>query len=339
MKAIKNPKISVLMPVYNGQAFLQSSIESILEQDYSDFELLAIDDGSSDDSVKILESYACEDPRIRIIRQEKNCGIVATLNHGLEIAKAEYIARMDADDIALPKRLGQQIRYFERNPNVAVVGTGVNFIDKFGRKICAGPKYPTHNNDIKPYLFRDCCLFHPSVMVRKSVIKALGGYRNTFRHAEDYDLWFRVSEKYDISNISDILMLYRIHPNQVSLDKIVSQNESAEQCRRFAAGRLSEMGRNCNFKHLSLYEKLTAKERSLGRDYLNWSILYQLMGQEGIALQCAIKAAFQSPFRVLVYINLIKSLTERYLPPIVIKNLKWRWARITDAFKNLRKAM
>jgi len=206
------PKLSVVMPVYNGGKYLKEAIESILSQTLVDFEFVIIDDGSSDNSVQIVESYS--DERIRLIKNNHQ-GLVKSLNIGIENSGSEYIVRMDSDDVAVPERLEKLFNYMENNPGVAVCGSWANIINETGEKV-GEMKYPLiENKVIKKYNLLHCPFIHPTVIFRRDIIKRLGGYKN-FKHAEDYELWTRVLNKNLGHNLPEKLIDYRIHSNQVT---------------------------------------------------------------------------------------------------------------------------
>jgi len=202
------------MPVYNGERFLAEAIDSILGQTFADFEFVIVDDGSTDASPTILADYASRDPRIRVVGQA-NAGIVAALNRGLAECRAPLVARMDADDSSLPARLERQVAFLAGHPRVAVVGTAFQLVSETG---AAGPKvrHATGQAAISRGLRRGNCLAHPTVMMRRGVILAVGGYREFLRHAEDYDLWTRVVERHHLANLPECLLRYRVHGGQVS---------------------------------------------------------------------------------------------------------------------------
>jgi len=202
------------MPVYNGERFLAEAIDSIRGQTFTDFEFVIVDDGSTDASPAILADYASRDPRIRVLRQA-NAGIVAALNRGLSDCGAPLVARMDADDISLPPRLERQRAFLEAHPRVAVVGSSYRLMSDAG---AAGPtvRQPAATSAITKSLRHGNCLAHPTAMMRRDVIVEIGGYRDFFRHAEDYDLWTRVAERHEIANLPDCLLKYRVHGGQIS---------------------------------------------------------------------------------------------------------------------------
>lgn len=198
------PRVTVLMPVYNGGSFLREAIDSILAQNYRDFELLIIDDGSSDGSAAVVESYS--DQRIRFIRNGKNLGLVNTLNKGLDLARGEYVARMDQDDISLPLRLEKQVACLDANADIGVCGTNIEVFG-IGNYI---QEYPGAPDEVKSSLFFYNALAHPTVIMRKSLLDKYGlRYSPDFVHAEDYDLWQRCSHAFLVVNLPEVLLRYR----------------------------------------------------------------------------------------------------------------------------------
>lgn len=204
--------VSVIMPAYNAEKYIAQAIESILGQTFGDFEFIIINDCSTDRTEEIVLSY--EDPRIVYLKNDENLGVAKTLNKGLAAAKGKYIARMDADDIALPERLEKQMAYMAANEDVAVLGTNVESFNDLGT-ICTGWS-ATEPEQMKVDLLFACGLAHPSVMMRADEIRDLGGYDPEFNGLEDYELWCRVLEKHQITTLPDILLKYRIHGSQVT---------------------------------------------------------------------------------------------------------------------------
>jgi len=205
-----NPKISVLMPVYNSEKYLKEAIESILNQTFSDFEFLIINDGSTDQSVNIIESYG--DSRIRLIHNEQNQGLISTLNKGIDLSQGKYIERMDSDDISLPARLEKQFKLMEENEDIGICGT---LFQSFGNHNYI-PNHPEDSELIKAHLVFGCYIGHPTVMIRKSIFKKYNlRYDNNFKHAEDYELWTRVIKYSKFTNIQEILLHYRSHDSQI----------------------------------------------------------------------------------------------------------------------------
>ena len=221
------PKVSVILPIYNSEKYLKKSIQSILDQSFSDFEIIAINDGSTDNSLSILESF--HDQRIKIFHNIKNIGISASLNFGIQNSSGEYIARMDADDICLSNRLKNQTYFLDQNLNVDVVGS---YFKTFGytipRKICPS----LQDNHIKAGLLFNAVLGHPVVMMRKeSFLSNKLKYDSNYDGAEDYELWVRSSSKLCFANIPQVLLLYRIHPKQISSGNRQKQMNIADSIR------------------------------------------------------------------------------------------------------------
>jgi len=206
---MKTPKISVLMPVYNAENFLKEAIDSILNQTFKDFEFLIINDASTDDSKKIIMSY--DDKRIRYLENKKNLGVAKTLNRGLRLAKGEYLARMDADDISLPNRLELQYRKLKGDKNLAIIFSNINWINENGKSISIFSIYKLSTSPEEIYYdlqFRNY-LMHPTVIFnRETIINEFGGYDERCE-AEDNDLWLRVSKKYKIVKLNKVLVKVR----------------------------------------------------------------------------------------------------------------------------------
>ncbi len=209
---MKDPKVTVLMPVYNGEKYLKDAIESILCQDFTDFEFLIINDGSKDDSENIIRSFS--DGRIRLVNNEMNIGLVNTLNKGFDLAKGQYIARMDCDDLSLKNRLKVQVDFMDQHPEVAVCGS-YYYLLLNGKKAVAD--FPLTAEELSSYLIFNSPIAHPSAILRTSLIREKGlKYDSRFIHAEDYDLWSRISEHAGLANIPAVLLTYRVHENQVT---------------------------------------------------------------------------------------------------------------------------
>lgn len=223
------PRISVLLPVYNGELFLEAAIASVLGQTFPDFELLVLDDGSRDRSRSIADRLAESDPRIRVFSWD-NRGISTTLNAGLERAQGCLIARMDADDISLPQRFERQVRTLDAHPEMVALGTHALMIDPEGAPICPWFALLVEHEDIERRLLSGAgggTLIHPSVMMRRDDLSAIGGYRKEYEMAEDLDLLLRLSERGRLGNLPEILLLYRQHVSSVSVARRVQQHDAA----------------------------------------------------------------------------------------------------------------
>ncbi len=203
------PRVSVLMGVHNGAPSLGEAVESIVGQTYTDWELIIVDDGSTDSSLAIAASWRERDGRIRIVEHPVNLGLAASLNDAFTISRGELIARMDADDVSLPLRLERQVAFLDAHPDVAVVGTGAEFVDREGNALGAGRLFEEHD-EIAANIYRTSAFIHPSVMMRRSFLHALRGYDHRLRRAEDADLWLRGYRRFKYHNLPDPLVRCRI---------------------------------------------------------------------------------------------------------------------------------
>ena len=212
-----SPPLSVAMSVYNGERFLAAAIESVLGQNFGDFEFLILDDGSTDSTPQILRAYAARDPRIRPIIRE-NQGLVASLNQLLAEARAPLVARMDADDICHPERFAEQIAFMAAHPDHGVIGSWSEDIDEADQRWpIEGADHPvTHADFLHNIRFGGPLLVHPGVMYRRELVLAQGGYHKAFLHCEDLDLWLRLASVTKIANIPLRLIRYRHYDGQVS---------------------------------------------------------------------------------------------------------------------------
>lgn len=210
--AMNKPKVSVIMSVYNGERYLPEAIDSIINQTFKDFEFIIINDGSTDRTKEIVESY--DDERIMLIEQA-NMGLTKSLNRGLRLANSEYIARMDADDISHPERLYKQVSFLEQNKDVGLIGTDLLVINENG-KLLYNIKLPPDSPTIKQNMLKCNQFGHGAVMLRKECIDRIGFYREEVGPVEDYDLWLRISDEYDVANICEPLYQWRFHNKQVS---------------------------------------------------------------------------------------------------------------------------
>lgn len=225
---MNDPKITVLMPVYNGEKYLCEAIESILSQTFCDFEFLIIDDGSTDRSVEIIKSYS--DSRIRLVHNGGNIRLIATLNKGLDLARGKYVARMDCDDVSMPQRLQKQVGLMESSPGIGVCGT---WLRTFGDGEGDIWNYPLDHDAIRSRLIFESAIVHASVMMRKESIERYHlFYDDSYLNAEDYELWVRCSKFMRLANIPEVLYLYRMHTRQITKQEKLVSEESALRIRK-----------------------------------------------------------------------------------------------------------
>jgi len=232
-----SPRVSVAMAVHDGERYLAQAVESILAQTFEDFELLALDDGSTDESREILEGFAKRDSRVRV-RSRRNRGLVASLNELVEEAQGEYLARMDADDVALPERFARQVAHLDAHPECVLLGTRVLLVDPEDAPLRPFAELCRHEEIDREHLAgRGGAICHPSAMMRNRVVREVGGYDASKPYAEDLDLFLRLAEIGRLENLPDTLLWYRMHPESMGHRFREKQRASAaaavqEACRR-----------------------------------------------------------------------------------------------------------
>ncbi len=206
------PAVSVLMGVWNGAPQVREAVRSVLSQTMAELELIVIDDESSDATPAILESF--RDSRLRVARRTRG-GLTSALNAALGLARAPLVARLDADDVALPERLDRQLGFLARNPDVGLLGTAAREVDAAGREV-AILRPPTGDAEIRRTLIRRNPFVHSSVVMRRAVMEQAGGYNPAFPVAQDYDLWMRMSRVTLMANLSELLVVRRLLPGRVT---------------------------------------------------------------------------------------------------------------------------
>ncbi len=222
------PRVTVLMPVYNAAPHLLEAVDSVLTGSFADLELLAINDGSTDDSEELLRSVA--DSRLRIVRNPKNVGVAATLNRGLDLAQGNLIARMDSDDICLPDRLERQVAFMEANPSIGLSGTWARTFGAAPERRISPPLSPT---EIKVQLLAFNALCHPTIMLRRDLFAERDlRYDIDAHHCEDLELWMRAAEYFQLANIPIIGLRYRVHVNQVTNSFAPEQKDTLARLQR-----------------------------------------------------------------------------------------------------------
>lgn len=221
--------VSILLPVHNAAAYLGLTLASLVWQTHTDFEVVAIDDGSSDSSGRILDDWASKDERFRVAHQKK-CGLVETLNRAISLARSSLIARADADDIYHPERLERQIAYFASQPDVVLLGARTIKIDSRGRNLYHESQPLAHDEILRTLVAGfGGVIPHPVAMFRKSAALAVGGYRMEAQHCEDTDLWLRLSEVGRIANLPQHLVKYRVHHSSVSATQWQDRRADAQR--------------------------------------------------------------------------------------------------------------
>lgn len=288
------PRVSVILPIYNGMPFIANAVDSILAQAYQDFELILIDDCSNDGTMEILNKFT--DSRIQLVKNTSNLGLVGSLNKGLKIASGEYIARMDHDDIAMPSRFDRQVKFLDQNSEVSILGTGYRLVDASGR---LGLVYtpPESHDELEWALSFMCPLAHPTVMMRRSVVELAGGYLESASYAEDYDLWERLSYHSRFANIADSLLLLRKH--SANMSKVWSNNGAVvsaavvkKRIDYLLGGNLSDGTSKCLYSQgaISTHNSVEAVEAivKLYRIYSAKSPLIKKKISRDAAIRCAV---------------------------------------------------
>ena len=300
------PKISVVMPAYNAEKYIAEAIDSILEQTFKDFEFIIINDGSTDKTEEIILSY--KDSRIVYIKNEKNMGIVYTLNRGLEAAQGEYIARMDSDDISLPTRFEEQVKYLENNSNIAVLGTAVIV---FGEGILTDiHKFSYIPTKIKAELLFSCSLAHPTIMMRSAILKKYHlQYEEEYDGMEDFVFWWRIAQFEDISSLTIPLLKYRRHQAQITA---VKNSQKIEKARRFLLERIQIFGIPFSKEELNSIQKycIYSCKGITYTDIQNLIILYKRFLNINKKIKCFSQKDLREELcsSIIRYINSVQNL-------------------------------
>ncbi|MFA5359793.1 MAG: glycosyltransferase [Patescibacteria group bacterium] len=307
---MSNKKISIIMPVYNGEAYLKQAIDSIIGQTYVNFEYIIINDCSTDKSKEIIQSYS--DSRIIYSENEKNLGVAKTLNIGIKKSNGDYIARMDADDISLPTRLEKQANFLENNKNVGIVGTNAKIIDTNGKFINFYIR-PIGHRAIKWTALFSSPLIHPSVMSRSIILKKFN-YQKNFINCEDYELWSRLLFTSDVifANLNEFLIHYRVHSESVTQLAIKENNKKKSV--------LVSLGNIKKYKKLTPTEEKHYLEYRLGKNIKLKSIYYFLKLQKNLQKIFADKEKLNST-EVMVIKKIVSKgylfLAKRYLKKFI----------------------
>lgn len=227
------PSISVLMPAYNAEKYIAVAIESILNQTFTNFEFIIIDDCSSDKTWGIIKEYSQKDFRIIPLKNDKNVKISKTLNIGIEAARAKYIARMDADDYSYPERLEKQFNYMENNPDIVISGGNIEICDEnlFFLNV---RKYNYNDQDIRKKIFMYSPFCHPAVIFKTNEIKKINMYNTKYNSAEDYDMYFRIGNLGKFGNIPEIILKLRTRESSISQKNSREQEKLTLKIRKLA---------------------------------------------------------------------------------------------------------
>ncbi len=253
------PKVSVIMPAYNAEQYISEAIDSILAQTFTDFEFIIINDSSLDSTEQIVMSYG--DKRISYVKNEQNLGVAKTLNKGLAMAKGQYVARMDADDVSLPSRLGKQVAYMDAHPECGICGTNTLLFGqgKVNEPFC----FAENDKDIRADILFNNCFAHPTVMLRTQVIRKYHlEYDSSFERIEDYELWGRLLMVSKGHNIQEPLLRYRFHASQVTQAYKPEQLLALQKLHRII---LLRVGVDMTPEEEAIFNRICAGERQLSQ--------------------------------------------------------------------------
>lgn len=282
------PRLSVLMPVYNCEDYVAEAVTSILLQSFRDFELIVINDGSTDATARIVELAAESDSRVRLVSRE-NRGITASLNEALGLAQGELIARMDGDDVAVPKRFALQTQFLDANPDCGVVGGQMLFTDPEGRALTTMHFPLEHTAIVETFFNGASSIGHPTVVFRRGLAEEVGGYSDKFIHAEDVDFFLRMAERMQIVNLPDILIRYRQHLKSIGRTHAKVQAESHYRAICVAATRTGRAMPKAF---------ATADFGSLSEDHLRWGWWALNEGEVSTARHYARKVLWNRPMHL-----------------------------------------
>lgn len=319
-----NPKVSVVMPVYNTEAYVAEAIESILQQTWGDFEFIIVDDGSTDNSLKILQDYQQRDQRIKIIRNQKNAGLGICLQKAVEIAAGEFIARMDADDISTPDRFEKQIRFMDTHPDIGILGGDHWIINNLGI-IIGELQYPAFASITRwnMLLGNGLVVSHSATMIQKKILKEIGGY-GPHRAGQDFDLWSRTfdTQPLPIANLNEKILYYRRH-SQTNTEKLRATQEAvAVSTRRSTIEKL--LGEPITENVILAYRHTGQDYPDLGRLMQTWIKIYDRFLKRfdpGIEERDYIKREITQRLSHYIYMN--PFITQKRGRIFFLRCLKW----------------
>lgn len=321
----KNPVVTVFMAVYNGEKYIKEAIDSVLAQSYTDFELLIINDGSTDKTLDVIAKFT--DPRIRLLHNNGNRGLTHTRNHGVREALGKYFAILDSDDIAMPNRLKIQVDYMDANPDVAICGGQAILIDGSSKEI---RPYKVHSGDsLSHWLVLHNVFINSTLMLKTSVMKEMGGYRE-MAPAEDYDLSFRIGLKYRVANLSDTFVFYREHGNNISKVQTEKLNDAE---RRIIENIHSSLNVPLNNDLVKTHQSILNYNID-STDLKDFESLLQALKQGNNTNNSYPTEAFNK-LLFETWFNLARLKKEKKILTLYFKNPLFNWSFVT--FRQLRK--
>lgn len=314
----KQPRVSVLMSVYNGECYLRQAVESILNQTFDDFEFIIVNDGSTDRTAEILRGF--DDERMILIDNPDNIGLPRSLNKGLGMARGEYIARMDADDISLPTRLERQVYFLDGHREVGLVGSFYYEIADDGREVGI-IELNSENDEIQKHLLERNCFCHGTAVFRKSCLEEVGFYREEFKTAQDYDLWLRIAEKFEVANLKEPLYLRRLNLTSITMTSVAEQeayralaSELARERRATGQDRLDSLGKEGVLRAVAndLSRDILKRRRLMSNVYCHWGNQFLKIGDYGNALKLLAKSSFYNPLNRAIWFLVLSVIYRRF---------------------------
>ncbi len=253
LSRVRPPRVSVVIPVYNRERFVGAAIESVLRQSFDDLELVVVDDASTDSSYHVVKEY--RDPRIRAVRHEFNQGIARARNHGVALSRGEYVAMLDSDDVALPERFAAQVRYLDRHPDCAALGSWAGEINADGSRTGKVKRRPSDPEALRLWMLFRCCLLQTTLTARRSVLCRYP-YRDHLKVFDDHDLVLRISADHPVANLPRPLVLHREHGRQITRERAALAEREKFELVRGALARLGvdadddDLARHFDLAHL-----------------------------------------------------------------------------------------
>lgn len=328
------PLVTVIIPVRNGEQFIAQAIESILSQALADLELILVDDASTDRTPDIIQSYS--GPRLRVLRNLRRMGVSASRNRALAESHAPYVAFLDADDIAYSHRLEKQIGFLENHPEVAMVGSHLDYIDAEGHLLYSERpgQRPCNPDELRMELLKRACILPSTATGRKAALVQAGGFPQ-MDYAEDHDLWCRLAVNHDLAILPDRLVAYRHHPNQATFKKISRSYKATQACIRRAKERYVAAGimqPDDQASAPTVWEHLCGERNSRGAAYTQWAELHSwALRQPHQALPLAGMGLLFSPLNIRAWKILLRSAEQLLLPASFSRTLHWYGTKLRDA--------
>lgn len=331
----ETPRVTVFIPVHNRQHYITNAIDSILKQTFRDFEVLVIDDGSTDATLDVLARY--DDPRLRVESNPRNLGIPATRNRGLELARGEYIALLDSDDVSRPNRLARQVETLDRHPELVQIGSACDFMDADGRPINRVRRQPLRADDVAASLAFFCALTNRTIMARTAILRE-HRYREDFPRCQDYELHQRLSRTYCMANLDEVLVCGREHAGRFTkqtdalghdrkrkvlrralLEIGVTPSET-DLDRHYALARPNKLGDTLDMEYLEWAEQWLAQLGTANRRSRRYSpeALTRVMTERWVALCWHARRRLGSR----AYLRLARSPLARHVPTALLQRLR-----------------